>query len=146
MATVAHRAWSALGTPTTVRIITAGMLVYAIMIGALVFGYARVSSCLASYADASAKSTAARADAAAEDRALAELDRQAAVRNEDALDETLQAMARGGSQAEVQKSFDRLLLVRAETARIRTEANTTRADIEERRRLNPVPPPPSESC
>ncbi|WBB94168.1 hypothetical protein [Verrucosispora sp. WMMC514] len=154
-----RRIWSWLGTPGSVRAITAGMLVYALLIGALVFGYARVSNCLASYADASARSTAARAQAAAEDRAVGEADRRiteqeraAAARAEAALDAVLRAMA-SQDRDRTQSAFADLLRVRDEVAEVRAgaaaarkENDAMRARIEQRRAEHPVPPPPSQSC
>ncbi|PZG17814.1 hypothetical protein C1I95_14790 [Micromonospora craterilacus] len=154
-----RRIWSWLGTPGSVRAITAGMVVYALLIGALVFGYARVSSCLAGYADASAVSTAARAKAASEDRAVDEADRRiteqerdAGARADDALDAVLQAMA-AQDRERTEATFADLLRVRAEVAEVRATAaaarqanNEQRAANEQRRVANPIPPPPSESC
>ncbi|MEV5211315.1 hypothetical protein AB0K35_27965 [Micromonospora sp. NPDC053740] len=154
-----RRVWTWLGTPGSVRVITAGMVVYALLIGALVFGYARVSGCLAQYADASARSTAARATAAGEDRAVDEADRRvnerdraASARADDALDRVLLAMARR-DEAATQAAFRDLLKVRAEVAQVRAESaaarvanNETRARNDDARKQNPVPPPPSQSC
>ncbi len=67
--TVPRRAWHWLGTAASVRLITVGMLVYALVIASLVAGYARVSACVATYSNAAARSTSERAIAAAEDRA-----------------------------------------------------------------------------
>lgn len=154
-----RRLWTWLGTPGSVRAITAGMVVYALLIGALVFGYARVSGCLAQYADASARSTAARAQAATEDRAVEEADRRvndrdraAAARADDALDRVLLSMA-SRDQAKTQAAFADLLRVRAEVAEARAESaaarmanDEIRARNEQARARNPVPPPPSQSC
>lgn len=154
-----RRAWRWLGGPESVRVITVGMVAYALVIGALVVGYARVSGCLARYAEASASSTAARAQAASEDRAvdeadrrLNEADRAAAFRADDALDRVLQAMARG-DQPGTETAFAELLMVRAEGARVRASNaaarrlnDETRVLNEKQRVANPVPPPPSESC
>lgn len=159
MAAAPKRLWTWLGTPASVRAITAGMVVYALLIGALVFGYARVSSCLAQYAEASAQSQAARSVAADEDRAvdeadraIQERDRAAAARADDALDKVLQASARQDRPA-TQAAFAELLRVRADVARVRAEStaaqranNQIRARNDEARARNPLPPPPSQSC
>lgn len=159
VAATPRRVWTWLGTPGSVRAITAGMVVYALLIGALVFGYARVSGCLAEYAEASALSNAARSQAADEDRAVDEADRRiterdraAAARADDALDKVLKATARQDRPA-AQTAFAELLRVRAEVARVRAESaaaqranNATRARTEEARAANPLPPPPSQSC
>jgi hypothetical protein len=153
--------WTALGTPRAVQIVTVLMIVYAIAIGALVFGYAQVSSCLASYAEAAAKSTAARAKLAADDRTLDEADRQLADqervardRSEAALDEALASLVAQPPNADRAKNaFARLVIVRtgaattrAQTATERAKNAKTRADNEAERAQSPPPPPPSESC
>lgn len=151
--------WTALGTPGTVRIISIGMLIYLLVIGFLTYGYARVSDCLAEYADQSAVSTTARASAAAEDRAadqeerdITEAERRRLVANDVALDKVLTATA-GQDRAAVEKAFRELIVVRAATARQRAANDVRRADLaaqrartEESRRQNPVPPPPSQTC
>ncbi|RKR92757.1 hypothetical protein BDK92_7237 [Micromonospora pisi] len=154
-----RRVWMWLGSPGSVRAITVGMIAYALIIGALVVGYARVSGCLARYAEASASSTAARAQAASEDRAIdladrqiAEVDRAATARADDALGVLLQAMAGQDRQATL-TAFETLLKVRTEVADVRAENaearrlnSDRRAEIERARLSNPVPPPPSQSC
>jgi hypothetical protein len=154
-----RRIWTALGTPGMVRVISVGMLVYLLVIGALTYGYARVSNCLAKYADQSATSTTARAYAAAEDRRadqaerdINEAERRRLAANDVALDKVLIAMG-GDDRAKTTAAFKDLLAVRAETARQR-RVNDVRRDAlavqrsrtEENRRNNPVPPPPSQSC
>lgn len=153
--------WGALGTPRAVRIISVMMLVYLLVIGGLVFGYAKVSSCLAAYADQSARSTAIRASAAAEDRALNQAEgrlddsdraRYAADQKAmtDALTVLLDREADRDTRAaalvgllDVHRETTRILAVNAaERSRIRQE----RARIEGDRQRNPVPPPPSETC
>src|SRR6185436_18786647 len=64
--TAPRQAWHWLGTAASVRLITLGMVVYALAIGGLVAGYARVSACLSTYSNASARSTGERTIAAAE--------------------------------------------------------------------------------
>lgn len=159
LAATPKRLWTWLGTPASVRAITAGMVVYALLIGALMFGYARVSSCLAEYAEASARSQAARSAASDQDRqveeadrAIQERDRAAAARADDALDKVLQASARQDRQG-ARDAFAELVRVRADVARVRAESaaaqranNAIRAKNEEARAQNPLPPPPSQSC
>jgi hypothetical protein len=116
--TKARRAWSWLGTPGSVRLITLGMVVYALAIAGLVAGYARVSACIATYSNAAARSTNERAIAAAEDRI--------------AQRELAQALA--GAQ-----SLDD---VRGAAARLVTAIDTN--DL--KRAQNPPPLPPDEAC
>lgn len=154
-----RRAWGWLGTPGSVRAIGAGMLAYALVIGLLVYGYARVSSCNSRYAEASATATAARIAIAAEDRvldesdrALDDSDREAGQRSDKALDVVLQALAEQ-DEAKSAAAFTELLKVRGATAatyalnnETRKANKATRAANEEERRRNPAPPPPSQSC
>jgi hypothetical protein len=152
-----RRVWASLGTQNAVRAVIALVVVYALIIGALVVGYARVSTCLAKYADRSAVSATARSDAAAEDRqadeaerAINESERVRLAANDAALDKVLIA-SNGTDRAKTLAAFKELLAVRAETARQR-RANDARRDAlaaqrartEEDRRRNP--PPPSQSC
>lgn len=153
--------WGALGTPKSVRVITVLMMVYAVVIGALVFGYAKVSGCLATYADRSATSQAVRAEAAAEDRklndaesVLADSDRQRYRQDKAAMSNLLVTLGRPGvAQEQKAAAYANLLKVDNETAKVldaneaeRREIRAERRQIEERRKLNPVPPPPSETC
>lgn len=156
-----HRLWNALGTAKAVRIISIGMLAYLVVIGGLTYGYARVSGCLARYADASAVSTAARAEAAAEDRRLNDeesriddSDRARYRADQTALAHLLATLGNPESTRENRaKEFADLVAVTAESTRIldvnearRLQIRAERAQIEESRRRNPVPPPPSETC
>jgi hypothetical protein len=153
--------WGALGTPKAVRVISVCMLVYLLIIGGLTYGYARVSGCLASYADRSAVSQAARANAAAEDRRLN--DAESRIDDSDRAryraDQT--AMARllaklgdpDAEQKERAAEFENLLKVSTETSRVldgneaeRAQIRQERAGIEANRQRNPVPPPPSQTC
>jgi hypothetical protein len=159
MAQRTAKLWSALGTPKTVRVISVGMLVYLLVIGMLTYGYARVSDCLAVYADKSAVSTNARAKAAAEDRQadqaerdITEAERQRLVANDIALDKVLAAMGKDDRDV-TQEAFANLIAVRADTAKQRQLNDVKRADLAEQRqqtelnrRMNPVPPPPSQTC
>jgi hypothetical protein len=153
--------WGALGTPKAVRIISVGMLLYLIVIGGLTYGYAKVSGCLAAYADQSAVSTSARAKAAAEDRRLNDA--------EGVLEDSDRARYRADQAAwtvllakvgdpkvpreERAATFANLLKVTTETSRIldaneaqRAKIRKDRVRVEADRAKNPVPPPPSETC
>ena len=153
--------WGALGTPKAVRVISVGMLVYLLVIGGLTYGYARVSTCIASYADASARSTQARANAAAEDRrlndaegVLADSDRARYRADQAAMAGLLVKLGNPAStQQEKAAEFANLLKVTTETSRIldsnegeRGRIRTERARIEAERQRNPVPAPPSQTC
>jgi hypothetical protein len=116
--TAPRRAWSWLGTAASVRLITLGMLVYAIIIGGLVAGYAQVSNCVAIYSNAAARSTSERADAAAQDRAA---QRGLAV-----------ALAEAETVEDVRAAAERVV--------------STIDENDQRRALSPPPPPPDERC
>ncbi|WP_431881583.1 hypothetical protein [Micromonospora chalcea] len=114
----ARRAWSALGTPNMVRVISAGMIVYALILGALVVGYTRVQACVTQYSDASARRTAEIATAT--DRSAA-----AQIQLADALggaDDITSVKAAANQWAETIREQERL------------------------RASNPPPRPPSERC
>jgi hypothetical protein len=153
--------WGALGTPKAVRVISVGMLVYLLIIGGLTYGYARVSGCLASYADRSAVSQAARANAAAEDRRLNDAESRLDDSDRARYRADQAAMARllaklGDPDADREEraaQFANLLKVSTETAKIldgneaeRDRIRQERAGIEQSRQRNPVPPPPSQTC
>jgi hypothetical protein len=153
------RLWAALGTQRAVRIVTVLMLVYALVIGALVFGYAKVQSCVTNYSNVAAQSTKARADAAAEDRRLNDAegrlddsDRAVNRANSKALSAVVQSFV-DGDRAVTQAKFQQLLAtdkVSAKTLddneKARQLIRSERAQIENLRRMNPPPPPPSETC
>lgn len=156
-----RRVWAALGTPSTVRVVTFLMLVYAVVIGALVFGYARVQSCLADYSNDAAVSTSARARAAADDRrlndaeaAIADSDRVRYRANSKALSDLLVTLAQpAADKTDREAAFANLLRVDAESSRVldasevkRQQIRRERAQIEAERAKNPPPPPPSEIC
>lgn len=147
MADATRKAWGWFGTPAAVRVISVGMLLYAVLIGALFGGYVKVQSCQASYADKSATATAARADIAREDRELDEKDRQARDRAEVALDNALAALvAVPNNQQKTGLAFANLVAVRKEVAAVRVETNRQRAENELERQQSPPPPPPSQTC
>ena len=116
--TAPRRAWGWLGTAASVRLITLGMLVYAIILGGLVAGYARVSNCVATYSNAAARSTTERTEAAGQDR--------------QALRALASALAVGGQDADVQTAAAGVV--------------TTMDENDKRRALSPPPPPPDERC
>ncbi len=150
-----------LGTPKAARVITVAMVIYLIAIGFLTYGYARVSNCLSDYANDSAENTSARADAAAEDRKLNDAegklndsDRVASRNNDTALSNLLISLGNtSASESERQKEFKHLLDVNKASAETfaanqkeREVIRAQRAEIEQRRKANPVPPPPSQTC
>lgn len=149
------------GTHRAAKMITAIMAIYFVLIGALVFGYVQVSSCLANYANKSAKSTNARAEAAAQDRGLNERednlddqDRRRSRLNDKALAELVAVLRQSPqSQQAITKEFNELVEVNKESSQVfvrsdaeRLTIDGERAKIEEARKSNPVPPPPGESC
>lgn len=153
-----RRLWASLGTQSAVRVISVMMLIYLLVIGFLVVGYSRVSSCLADYANKSAVSTNARANASAQDRTLDlqerqldEADRKANRDFSKALSAVLNSF--NESQAERKAAYVALLaqdkktsIVLDQDQKSRAEIQAARAQNEEARKSNPIPPPPSESC
>ncbi len=151
--------WAALGTPSAVRVVTVLMMVYALVIGALVFGYAKVQGCVTRYSDLAATSTKARAEAAAEDRelnavaeALNDSDRLANRNADAAMNRVVQSLV-AGDPRKTQAAIEALLVqqrksaaVYAENERKRQGVRQDRQAIEERRAKTPPPPPPSETC
>ncbi len=152
------RTLTAPGTTRLRNIILVLLLVYAIVIGFLVAGYANVSSCLADYAEKSAVSTNARATIASParqldvaERVLSESDRQANRAFSKALSKVLVTL--DGTQAAQRAAYADLLAQDAKTAatldtneKSREAIRKARAQNEENRKLNPVPPPPSRDC
>lgn len=153
--------WGALGTPKAVRVISIGMLIYLLIIGGLTYGYAKVSGCLAKYADQSATSQAVRANAAAEDRRLNDAegrlddsDRARYRADQAAMARLLAKLGDPAAPREQRAAeFKNLLDVTTRTAAVldgneadRSKIRQERARIEESRRANPVPPPPSQTC
>jgi hypothetical protein len=137
------------------------MVIYLIAIGFLTYGYARVSNCLSDYANKSAASTNARAEAAATDRALndaesklSDADRVAFQANDTALSDLLVLAGNPGVSEKTKKdSFDKLIKTNQSSAksfaaneREREVIRGKRADVEQQRKANPVPPPPSQTC
>lgn len=153
--------WGALGTQKAVRIVTLMMIIYAIIIGGLVVGYANVSNCLAAYSDEAAGSTAARAKSAAEDRVLnaaeARLDNSERTRlrtDQAALLKLIRTLGSpDATEADRASAFTTLEKVNTESSRIlaandedRGRITQERVRIEEDRQANPPPRPPSETC
>ncbi len=159
-----RRVWNALGTTRASQIVTVLVIVYFLVIGMLVFGYVQVSSCLAEYANKSARATEARSQAAAQDRELNEaearldaVDRQRLRANDEALASLLGVL---GTQTEdpdhqkmVMSKFRTLISVTNQSTaiyegnmRARAKIQQQRVVIERARSANPVPPPPSDSC
>lgn len=156
-----RRLWSALGTARAVRIISVCMLIYLLVIGGLTYGYAKVSGCLARYADQSATSQVARAEAAAEDRQLNDAegriddsDRGRYRADQAAMSKLLGALGNpGATRQDRATQFTNLLAVTTETSQIldaneaeRERIRGERARIERQRQAHPVPPPPSQTC
>jgi len=154
-----RRMWQWLGTPAANATIAVLMVAYLGLLGLLTYGQTRIVACQARYAEASARSTQARAQIAAEDRqldlrerALDDADRQSAARSEAAWDAVLTALAKQDDEA-AQATFANLIKVRGEAMRQRQESAAQRAEIartrqanEARRARTPVPPPPSSRC
>jgi multidrug efflux pump subunit AcrB len=155
---MASRVWASLGTQRAVRVISLFMVIYLVAIGFLVVGYAKVSACLANYADKSAVSTNARADAATQDRQLdlaeRDLDERDRIANRafsKALSDVLVSF--GGTDEGKRKAYADLLVQDKKTAaqldadeKDREALRKSRQQNEEARKRNPVPPPPSQSC
>jgi cell division protein FtsX len=153
--------WGALGRPQAVRVISVLMVVYLLILGGLTYGYANVSRCLAAYSDQSARSTALRAAAAAEDRRLNDAegriddsDRARYRADQAAMARLLAKLGDPESRREERAAeFDNLLKVTTKTSSV-LDANEAERDrirlerqrIEQERRNNPVPPPPSQTC
>lgn len=117
-------------------------LVLAAIVGAQ---YRSVLDCQQRYAEASARSTAARAAAAAEDRAADEADRQADDADRRAFRAVIAAVA-VQDKAASSKAFTDLVSTYASTDAARAATARTRADTERTRASNPIPPPPSRRC
>ncbi len=101
--------------------------------------------CVADYADASARSTAARAQAAAEDRKADDADRAATDGERVAFLALLESIQTGDKAAET-KAFINLAAAYKSGDVSRAATQKTRAANEQQRAKNPVPPPPSLKC
>lgn len=105
----------------------------------------RLTSCLSSYNDSSARSTAARAQAAAEDRKADDADRLATDGERQAFLSLLESI-QSGDQAKEKVAFINLAAAYQAGDTSRAATAKTRADNERKRAENPVPPPPSLKC
>jgi len=149
----------AIGSPSAVRFIFVGMFVYAIIIGSLMLGYARVQGCLSDYSDQAAASTKGRSEAAAEDRRLDarealidESDRERMRADQAAMLKLLQTAATA-TQEEKLAAFKELIDTNTTSAEVlahndaeRDRITAARQASEAKRAANPVPEPPSEIC
>lgn len=107
--------------------------------------YRSVLDCQQRYAESSATSTAARAAAAAEDRAADGADRQADDADRRAFRKVVAAIAVQDQKASA-VAFTELVSTYAATDAARAETAKTRVETERKRALNPPPPPPSRRC
>lgn len=154
------RFWIAIGSPKAVRFIFAGMLVYALVIGGLMLGYANVQSCLANYSDDAAKSSQTRLVAAAQDRTLNNRveavntsDRQRIIANQRALKSLIDALLAGDSARETATALETYnkvnnesLSIFAANERERIAIGGERIKVEKLRASAPAPDAPSETC
>lgn len=155
----AARFWVAMGSPRAIRIVYVVMLAYALIIGGLMFGYAKVQSCFADYADANAAVLQVRAKTTTDDRALqqridavAAADRQATIATQASLADLVQTAARGNRNdtRDALLAFAKVngqgLQTYASDERERTSIAQERARIDAIRAATPIPGPPSEQC
>lgn len=152
------RFWVAIGSPRAVRFIFAGMLVYALVIGGLMLGYAQVQSCLANYSEDAAASTRVRAEAAAQDRTLNNRteavnlsDRQRIIINQRATKSLIDDLIDDGQSDDA--AFINYNKVNVESLRIfsenekeRNAIGAERLKVEKLRNTAPPPESPSETC
>jgi hypothetical protein len=149
---------NAMAVAALVAVAALGLALY------VVIAQINLTNCLARYNEASARSTQARAQAAAEDRAtdlqqrgLDDSDRQRQTLNDAALDRVLAAMARqatgDASKSDVEDSFTSLVDVRNASSAVKSDNDLKRAQLaaqrtitDQRRKANPVPDPPSTMC
>jgi hypothetical protein len=148
----------AIGSPKAVRFIFAGMVIYALVIGGLMLGYANVQSCLARYSDESAKASQVRLSAAAQDRTLNNRteavntsDRQRIIANQRATQTLIESLLEEGDGERLaflafNKVNDESLRVFAANERERMDINTERLRVERLRATAPAPDAPSETC
>lgn len=106
----------------------------------------RLADCLAEYNNATSRVTAARVQFAERERRLAEVERQAQYRAEDALDATLNVISRQPGSDAAREAFADLVQVRHEVAQTRRDVAEQRAELEQQRRDHPVPAPPEQQC
>ncbi len=116
--TAVRKTWAWMGSPAAGRAITMAMILYLVALGWLYRMQASLVECQASYAEASAASTAARTEAAAQDREV--------------LDTLISAIANATSRDETQRALGAYQRTRTETDLYRKE--------------HPLPAPPSTRC
>jgi hypothetical protein len=105
----------------------------------------RLTNCLSRYNDASAKATAARSSAAAQDRKADDADRAATDNERKAIVGLFDALS-SGDQAQVRGAITNAAAAYQAGDLSRAQTAKTRADNEQKRRDNPVPQPPSLTC
>ncbi len=158
----AGKVWYSLGSPRTVRMIFIAMIVYFLIIGGLVLGYARVQTCLADYSDEQATSAKARGEAARVDREinkeyddLSTSERARLRADQDALLDLVRQLSAGRDidSSAVQVALAKVEQVNKESFEIGRVNDQARRDLDQKRAsadalrtLNPVPGPPSEKC
>lgn len=152
-----RRFWVNLGSPNAVRAVFAGMIVYALIIGGLILGYANVQECLQDYADANARAFQNRAQASAQDRALqlrtdalALSDRQRLIANARATVILVEAINSAGltskALSDYQKVNEESLRIFAANETERINIGNERARVENMRASTPLPDAPSDTC
>lgn len=153
------RIWYSIGTARTVRVIFVLMIMYFLIIGGLVLGYANVQNCLAHYSDENAVALRIRAQTAADDRALNvrvdevdSSDRARIIDNQKATRDLIEATANNGGRATIadlrayQNVSNDSLKIFAVNEQARVGIRQERARIDSVRSTAPNPGPPSETC
>lgn len=166
MTSQAHRRgtgfWYNLGSARSVRIIFVCMVVYFLIIGGLVLGYAKVQKCIADYSEVQNISSRARSEAATIDRELnarydelSTAERNRLGTDQDAFLELMDVLAspEARSPVVVRVALAKVRKVNEESRRIskvndaeRIQLDQRRAKAEALRQLNPVPEAPSKKC
>jgi multidrug efflux pump subunit AcrB len=155
----ATRFWIATGSPRAIRLVYIVIVLYALIIGSLMYGYANVQSCFADYADANALVLQVRAKTSTDDRILQQrvdavnaADRQATIATQASLAGLVQTAARGNRSdtrtalLDFAKVNEQSLQTYASDERERTSIAQERARIDAIRAATPIPGPPSEQC
>lgn len=140
-----ERADAVLSSPTARLASVAVALIALILAGYVGVKQWETNRCLAVYADASARSTQARSDAAAQDRKADNADRVADEQDRQAFKVLVNAIA-VQDQAASKTAFLALVNTYKTTDAERAATAKTRAATERQRAANPVPPPPSLKC
>jgi len=140
------------------KVITAGMIVYLLVIGVMSFGVFQIGSCLNDYIEANANATNARSELARQDRELDLRDAVLTDRDRDANRAFAKALSKvltsfDKPKSEQKTTYFELIAQDKKTAatldadeREREQIRRQRAANEESRKANPPPPPPSQSC